>query len=142
MSLLDDPEIGRENSRDRCEEDAETSHERQQGRGRVDYFPRNHDPSGGHGGDDYAAADIDVLWEEGGHVVGAGDDVCGEVGTDLGDDPYWTLVEIVGDWIFDMEAYSKIPRRKRQRGQKVHPNEKPGRADPRHTAHILLLKQR
>ena len=54
----------------------------------MDDFPGNHDPAGGHGGDDYSAADVDVFWKEGGHVVGAGDDVCGEVCTDLGDDPY------------------------------------------------------
>ena len=88
MSLLDDPEIGRENGRDGCEEDAETGHESQQGGSGVDDFPGNHDPPGCHGGDDYSAADVDVFWKEGGHVVGARDDVCGEIGTDLGDDPY------------------------------------------------------
>ena len=45
--------------------------------GAVDDLPGHHDPSCGDGRDDHAASDIDVFGEEGGHIVGAGDDVGG-----------------------------------------------------------------
>ena len=76
MCLLHDPIVGAHDCRDGSEEGAETGHEGEEGGSRVDDFPRDHDPGCGDGCDDHTTADIDVFWEEGGHVVGAGDDVC------------------------------------------------------------------
>lgn len=84
---LDDPVVGTHDCGDGGEEDAQTRHEGEEGRGGVNDLPGDHDPGCCDCGDDHTAADVDVFWEEGGHVVGTGDDVGGQVGTDLSNDP-------------------------------------------------------
>lgn len=77
MHFFGYPIVSGANGCDWCEENPETSHERQERGGAVDDLPGHHDPSCGDGRDDHAASDIDVFGEEGGHIVGAGDDVGG-----------------------------------------------------------------
>ena len=53
----------------------------------MDDLPRYHDPTCCNSGNYNTATDIDVLREEIGHIVGTGDDVGGQVGSDLSHDP-------------------------------------------------------
>ena len=87
MCALDNPVVGTHDCGDGGEEDTQTRHEGEEGGGGVDDLPGDHDPGCCDCGDDHTAANVDVLWEEGGHVVGTGDDVGGQVGTDLSNDP-------------------------------------------------------
>lgn len=53
----------------------------------MDDLPRNHDPTRRHGRDDDPTSDIEVFGAEVAHIVGARDDVRGQVRPDLRHDP-------------------------------------------------------
>ena len=75
VCLLHDPIVGAHDCGNVSEEGTETCHEGEKGGGRVDDLPGYHDPSCCYCCNDDSTTDVDVLWEEGGHVVGAGDNV-------------------------------------------------------------------
>lgn len=84
---LHHPIIASKNCSNRCQEDCQAGHEAQQASSTVDDFLWNHYPATDDGRDDHSTTNIDILREEIDHVVRAGDDVGGQVGTDLSDAP-------------------------------------------------------
>jgi hypothetical protein len=87
MSTLNHPIVCSDDRSNRGKENSQARHKAQQTRSRVDDFPRDHDPACRNRSDDHTAADIDVFRTQTSHVVRARDNVRGEIGSDLGDNP-------------------------------------------------------
>jgi hypothetical protein len=81
------PVVGNHDTCNWREEHGVSSHKGEEGAcGRQD-LPWYNDPSANHGRDDAAALDVDVFGKENSEIVGGGDGVCGNVGSDLSNVP-------------------------------------------------------
>lgn len=84
---LHDEEVGGEDGSDGGENDRVGAHEANEGSGGGEDLPGSESPNSDEDGEDLATKDVDPAREEGGEIVGRGDGVSSDVGSNVSESP-------------------------------------------------------